>query len=232
MKKILSFLTILTLLLTNALICYADQPQTNAVYELFSADGIYTDSVGNEYAYSFHVPQLYADSADASEINKEIEESFGRRVENQFSYMEGRHSISCWNTEWHAYWTGSQLFLLLSAEESGDLHHYGAYGYDFETGSKVTNDMILEQMGISEEEYLQNLKEKVQELYERIHSSIPEDLRVKSDYYELLEKTLEWQTMEQPMFINQFGEIETISMVGEMAGAGRDYYLVTVGKSS
>ena len=92
--------------------------------------------------------------------------------------------------------------------------------------------MILEQMGISEEEYLQNLKEKVQELYERIHASIPEDLRVKSDYYELLEKTLEWQTMEQPMFINQFGEIETISKVGEMAGAGRDYYLVTVGKSS
>ena len=119
------------------------------------------------------------------------------------------------------------LFLLISAEESGDLHHYGAYGYDFETGSKVTNDMILEQMGISEEEYLQNLKEKVQELYERIHSSIPEDLRVKSDYYELLEKTLEWQTMEQPMFINRFGEIETVVRIATPAGAGWYYAFAT-----
>lgn len=227
MKRVILFLMILSILLFSNPVCFAELPRKNAVYELYSIDGFYTDSVGNQEAYSFHVPQLLADSDDAQKINAEIEENFGKRVESQLGYMEGGYSLSCWSTEWHAYWAGNQLFLVISADENGDLHNYGAYGYDFNTGHRVTNKMILERMGIREEEYLKILKEKVQVLYEGIHASIPDDIRENSDYYDLMEKTIEWQTMDEPIFMNQFGEIETIALVGEMAGAGRDYYLIT-----
>ena len=183
----------------DALETTAEQLRKNPVYELYCAEGIYTDSIGNEEAYSYHVPQIFADSPDADEINAEIAENFGKRVEHQFHYMEGKHSISCWRTEWHAYWSGSQLFLLVKADVTGDWNEFGAYGYDFETDSRVTNEMILEQRGIKVG--LRRLKRIMREL--------------------------EWQTLDEPMFIDQYGEIETIALIGAMAGAGRYYRLVT-----
>ena len=101
------------------------------------------------------------------------------------------------------------------------------YGYDFETDSRVTNEMILEQRGISEEEYLENLRETARSKFETAHSGIPADILETSDYAELMERTMEWQTLDEPMFIDQYGEIETIALIGAMAGAGRYYRLVT-----
>ena len=109
----------------------------------------------------------------------------------------------------------------------GDCDEYGAYGYDFETDSRVTNAMILEQRGISEEAYLENLREAARSMFEKGISGIPSDVLETSDYAELREKTLAWQTMEEPMFVDQFGEIETIALIGAMAGAGRYYHLLT-----
>ena len=213
--------------MADAMEATAEQLRRNPVYELYSADGVYTDSVGNEETYSYHVPQIFADSPDADAINAEIAENFGERVEAQFHNMEGGHSLWCWRTEWHAYWNGSQMFLLIKADVSGDCDEYGAYGYDFETGSRVTNEMILEQRGISKEEYLENLREAARSKYKTVNSGIPADVLESSDYAELMEKTLEWQTLDEPMFIDASGEIETIALIGAMAGAGRFYHPVT-----
>ena len=207
---------------------HADQPRKNAVYELYSAEGFYIDSVGNEVPYSFYVPQINADSPDADAINTEIAESFGALAEEQYQKMEGRHSLWAWKIEWHAYWDGNQLFLLIQSEENGGFCDYAAYGYDFDKGCRITNSMILEQRGIDEEEYLTNLKEKVQLMYEDMYSELPKRIPEASRaYQEVLEKTLEWQSLEEPMFIDQFGEIETIVKIGSIAGAGWFYYLAT-----
>ena len=226
MKKPISvFLAVMMILLFGAP-ASAEMTHQNPVYELYSAEGVYTDSVGNEGTYSYHVPQIFADSPAADEINAEIAANFGERVETQFQNMEGGHSIWCRNTEWHSYWDGSQLFLLIKADVDGDCDEYGAYGYDFETDSRVTNEMILEQRGISKEAYLENLREAVRAKFEKDISGIPADILETSDYAELLEKTLTWQTLEEPMFVDQFGEIETIALIGAMAGAGRYYHLL------
>ena len=225
-KTICIFLAVVMILLIGAS-ASAEQPYQNPVYELYSAEGVYTDSVGNEDTYSYHVPQIFADSPAAAEINAEIAANFGERVETQFRNMEGGHSLWCWNTEWHAYWNGSQLFLLIKADINGDCDEYGAYGYDFDTDSRVTNEMILEQRGISEEAYLENLREAARSKFVKGSSGIPADLLETSDYAELMEKTMAWQTMEAPMFVDQFGEIETIALIGAMAGAGQYYHLLT-----
>ena len=227
MKKPISVFLAVMMILAIGAPASAEMTHQNPVYELYSAEGVYTDSVGNEGTYSYHVPQIFADSAAADEINAEIAANFGERVETQFRNMEGGHSIWCGNTEWHAYWNGSQLFLLIKADIDGDCDEYGAYGYDFDTDSRVTNEMLLEQRGISEEAYLENLREAARSKFVKGISGIPADLLETSDYAELLEKTLAWQTMEEPMFVDQFGEIETIALIGAMAGAGRYYHLFT-----
>lgn len=227
MKKMLSVLLLLGLMLSVSSAAFAEQPQKNAVCELYSEDGYYEDGVGNRETYSYHLPQINADTPAAYEINAEIAEKFGSRVETQYHNMEGGYSLWSWHTEWKAYWKGSQLYILITADESGDIIIYGAYGYDFETGNRLTNEMILEQMGISREEYLENLTEAVKQVFEKTYRPVPEGVKTELDHDKLLETTLSWLDPEQPIFINQFGEIETFVKIAAVAGAGWHNYLVT-----
>ena len=227
MKRTLSGLLILCLMLTIMPLSYAQQQHQKAVYELYSEDGCYEDDVGNRENYSYHVPQIYADTPAAKEINAEIAEKFGSRVETQYRYMEGGYSLSLCYTGWQAYWSGTRMFLLITAVEDGDLRDYAAYGYDFETGNRVTNEMILEQKGISREAYLEALKAKVQLMFKDMFWDMLSKLRRTDVYDDMLEKTMFWLDADQPIFLNEYGEIETIVKFVTVAGAGLNHYLVT-----
>ena len=229
MKKITAlFLTACLILLCSAVVP-ADEPQIrqNAVTELYSAEGSYTDSVGNLALYTFHIPQINAETPAAEEINSEIAERFGGYVEDQLSNMEGGYSLWMWNSEWHAYWQGSELFLVLSADMEGGFTDFAAYGYDFAQECRVTNEMILEQFGYTEEEYLENLKEKVGLMLEDMCGSFSAEDKERFGYDEMYEKTLGWVNMEQPMFIDGTGGIETIVKIASIAGAEWYYHLAT-----
>lgn len=202
-------------------------PRKNSVTELYSAEGVYADSVGNVESYCYHVPQLTADTAAAKEINREISERFGGYVENQFENMAGGYSLWSWNTGWHAYWYGSQLFLVLSSDSNGGFTDRAAYGFDFEKECRVSNGMILEELGISEEVYLSNLKEKVGLMLEDMCSSLTEEQRAMFGYDGLMQKTLDWADLEQPMFIDGTGQIVTIVKIASLAGADWYYHLAT-----
>ena len=227
MKKTCSVLLIFCLILACAPAAFADQPPRNAVYELYSADGYYEDGVGNTSLYSYHVPQIHASTLDAKAINAEIADRFGKRVESQFSSMESGCSLYSLKTEWTAYWSGSQLFLVIISELDGDSSDCAAYGYDFDTQSRITNEMILAQRGVSEEKYLENLREKVMFMFYDLVPPIPEGVKADLTQEKLLDQTLNWLDMDNPMFINQFGEIETIVKIVSLAGSGWFYAFAT-----
>lgn len=227
MKQLLAVTLCLALLFSIGGAAWADVPgqRKNAVAELYSAEGTYTDDVGNVESYSYHVPQLNADTPDAQAINQEVAENFADYVEAQFENMGGGYSLWSWHTDWHGYWHGSKLFLLIETDLNGGLHRFGAYGYDFENDCRVTGDKILKELGLTEEDYLANLREKVQLMFEDMFASHPQ--RDAFGYDELLERTLKELSMEQPVFIDGAGQIETIVKVYVPAGAGYQYYLVT-----
>lgn len=229
MKRLIALALLLCVFLTGAVAVYAEAPTPvqNAVSELYSVEGVYIDSVGNLDAYSFHVPQLNADSQDAEEINREIQERFGTRIEEQFENMAGGYSLWCWESEWHSYWFGNQLFLLLRAELEGDYTDYMAYGYDFDRECRITNSMVLEELGLSEEDYLANLREKVQLMAEDKVRGFSEKDKAALGYDALLQKTMEWQTMEAPMYIDGSGQLITIVKIASIAGAEWYYHLAT-----
>ncbi len=227
MKKLCSVLLILCLILAWAPAAFADQSFKTPVCELYSVDGYYEDGVGNMNRYSYHVPLFHASSPDAKALNAEIAERFGARVEAMFHCMEKGTSLWSLKTEWKSYWNGSQLFLVIISEMNGDCTDCAAYGYDFETGQRVTNEMILKQRGISEEVYLENLREKVAFMFEDMVPPIPEGVKTDLTREKLLEQTLNWLDMENPLYINQFGELETIVKIVSLAGSGWFYAFAT-----
>ncbi|MBQ9661604.1 MAG: hypothetical protein IJV40_00470 [Oscillospiraceae bacterium] len=226
MNRTISILLSALLLLTMVPAACAERQ--NAIIELYSVDGYYEDGVGNRDTYSYHVPQINADTPAAEEINAEIAENFGQRVETHFRYMEDGYSLWSRHTAWEAYWNGSQVFLLVTADGDGDYREYGAYGYDYESGNRITNAMILEQKGISEEQYLEKLREAVSALFEELYVPIPEGVETTLTHDSLLEDTLGWLSADQPIFLNRYGEIETWVSIASPAGAGRYDHLVAL----
>ena len=229
MKRTISILMSMFLLLTGMPAAFAERQ--NAIVELYSADGYYGDDVSNGIVYSYHVPQINADTPAAEEINVEIGEIFGTEVEDAFQKMEGGYSLICAHIGWEAYWSGDRLFLLITADLPNDSVTFGAYGYDFETRERVTNSMILEQKGITEQEYMENLREAVTALFEKDYTPIPEGVKTNLTDDSLLEDTLGWLSADQPIILNRYGEIETWVSIAKVAGAGKYDYLVTVPSS-
>ena len=107
---------ILILLISCHVTSFADKQKP--IFELYSVEGYYEDSVGNAETYSYHVPQIFSDTPAAKEINAEIAERFGKRVEEQFQNMKDGLSLWSWHTEWHSYWVDSELFLLVGSMQS------------------------------------------------------------------------------------------------------------------
>ena len=228
MKRILSIILILQVLFAFLPAGSADQAYQNAIIELYSVDGSYEDGVGNRVTYSYHVPQINDNTPATEELNAEIAKNFGERVETQFKNMEGGYSLWSRRTGWEAFWNGSQVFLLITADEESDCTEYWGYGYDFESGNRVTNDMILAQKGLSEEQYLEELREATTTLFDELYHPIPEGVETSLSHDSLLGDTLGWLSAEQPVFLNRFGEIETWVSIATPAGAGRYDHLVTV----
>ena len=104
---------------------------------------------------------------------------------------------------------------------------YAAYGFDFDSGTRVTNKDILRELGISEKEYLANLREKVQFMFEDMYKNLSEKDRKALGYDELLKKTLSWADLDQPMLIDGSGNVETIVKIASVAGAEWYYHLAT-----
>ncbi len=227
MKRFFSLLIAACMLMLFSVPAAAAGPRPGAVRELYSAEGVYTDSVGNTTSYTFHVPLVAADTKAAEAINDEIREEFGELVESQLSSMAGGYSLWSWNVSWHAYWHDSQLFLLITADMEGGFTDYAAFGYDFDTGKRVTNEDILREFGISEKKYLADLREKVQFMFEDMYKNLSEKDRKALGYDELLKKTLSWADMDQPMLIDGAGNVETIVKIASVAGAEWYYHLCT-----
>ena len=227
MRRIVSLLLMLSLAFSFCAGAQAEGPRKNSVSELYSAEGVYTDDLGNVENYSYHVPQLCADTPTAAEINREIADRFGEKVEALLKNMEGGFSLWMWECAWHAYWQGSRLFLMVSSNFIDGSIDYAAWGYDFETGGRVDNAMILESLGISEEEYLENLREKVGLMFESMNSSLTDEQWKRFGCDKMLEDTLSWLDMEQPMYIDGSGQIVTIVRIASVAGAGWYYHLAT-----
>ena len=196
----------------------------NAVYECYSMDGTYTDDIGNMYFYSYHIPQLNADSEDAAAINAELREQFASKVEHHLVIMSHGTSLTLYNVAWNAYWNGSQIFLLVSAVEPNDIIDYFAAVYDFEKNCRVTKEMLLEQLGISEEDYLLNLREKVGIAFENQFIF----LRKTNVYYDLLHRTISDENLENAMlYLDGDGSLIAIVKIYTGAGAGWYYGLIT-----
>ena len=96
----------------------AEAPDTSyeppQITELYNEDFDYTDGVGNSGHYTYRVPQLLADTADARAINAAIADEYGPIVEETLDDRASGVSLSCLYVMWESYRCGDILSLVVS----------------------------------------------------------------------------------------------------------------------
>ena len=186
--------------------------------EVLTQEGEYTDSVGNDYRYSLHVPELLDESAEAQAVNDEIWDIFGGAAEDAIACMESGDSLGVLSVSWTSHWQGSLLSLLVQAETDADYTVYAAWNYDFQAQERVGNGALLERMNIQPEDYLEALRRSAARFFDGNYQSTAADIAAMT---ELRAKTLSRDNLTEdlPLYLAQDGQLTAIVPVASPAGA-------------
>lgn len=128
------------------------------ITESYAEEGRYTDSLDNSWTYSYHVPQLTADTAGARSINDAIDEKFGDPVRGALGDMEKALSLGCVSVDWKSYRCGDVLSLVVKAEADWAFTDYAVYLYDAARGVELTTAELLEKLNVEQETFLTALR--------------------------------------------------------------------------
>lgn len=194
------------------------------IAEQLSLEGEYDDGSGNHVVYSFHVPKLSGDSADAEQINAAINEKFGGFVNDEMVAIGSKTSLVCYSISWQSFWHGSILCLVVKAETDWDFDDYGVYSFDFKSGKAVSNEELAAMAGISEEQLLEKASAAAAAAYDSAAQGFPQD-----DFYtQQREWTLSAENINSDMlvYLNDADNITLILPIGSMAGGDWYYHVL------
>lgn len=103
-----------------------EQQKEVTVTEFIGEEGETTSSDGFSYKYSFHLPQIEDDTADAAGINQEIASTYGEIAKECLESVQKKEAPYCSSVEYESFHSGDVLSLVLKC----------AYFYD--GGSRLT----------------------------------------------------------------------------------------------
>lgn len=133
------------------------------ISDLYDLEGTYTDGVGNEYSYAFHLPQITSEAAGP--VNEAIRKDFADLIEEELAVMQDGTSLILYDVQYESYWHDDMVSLVVTARNGWGMNKYGVYHYCFSDGSAPNASALLPLAGISEEEFLQRVPEVLEDAF-------------------------------------------------------------------
>ena len=195
-----------------------------AVSELCSEDGTGTDNEGVEYHYSYHVPQIEDDTADAAAINQEIAAYYGNRAMDGQLCMENGEPPACCTVSYESYRCGDVLALVVTCAYYYDNYEeYSVYNYDTANGVRLANEDLLAMRGVTQAQALSAIRRAAAACYDDQYfpAWVGSGFDTTSGaYQELRAWTLSEDniTPELPLYLDDGGAMHTIAAIGCHAG--------------
>lgn len=192
------------------------------ITENYAEDGHYTDSLDNSWTYSYHVPQLTADTAGARAINAAIDEKFGDPVRGALKDMQQALSLGCVSVSWKSYRYEDVLSLVVKAEADWEFTDYAVYLYDAGRGVQLTTAELLEKLGVAQETFLDGLRRSAAAAFdEQGYINTTEGVQwVQERSWAVGAENVNTEAM---VYADETGKLMAVLPVGSMAGAAWYY---------
>ena len=197
------------------------------IRELYSEEFDYTDGVGNSGHYTYHVPQLLADTEGAAAINSDVESKYGAILREVLEAKTGGFSLSCLYIAWETYQYGDILSLLVSCGWGYDMDEYSVYLYDTVSGRQLTTADLLAALHVDETAFLDAVRQAAAERFDGQYGA------VDGDDDALLAERREWTLSEENINLDVMayadgkGVLRVILPIGSIAGASAYQQVLT-----
>ena len=190
--------------------------------ECYGLQGSYTDSVNNTGDYILTLPRILADTEGARQINAELQEKVGVRIEEECWNMDNGCSLVMYSCVWKSIWHEEILTLVVQVDLSWDSTFYYIYHYDAAAGQRLTSEELLNRRGVDKEAYLRCLYATVEtEFYSQFDMVNWDGVEEGSELDNIRDWTLsdEQLNLNTDLFFDENGTAYVIVEIGSMAGA-------------
>lgn len=181
--------------------------------------GTYTDSLGNEWAYSYRVPMLTANSIGADQINKKIDAICTPILDEQHAMMEEGLSLFCPEIRYDAALNGDVVSILLEIRTDYEFIEYHAYNFSLSTGEDL-DGKLLDALGRDEAAFIEAAMQVTEAKFYEMNGTVGDEL-----YDAQHSKTMSADSFSRhmPMYLDVDGRLCIIAAVYTIVGG--DYLL-------
>lgn len=204
----------------------APQLPEDIVVTAFEKSGDYTDSLGNEYHYSYRIPAINAEPEEARRLNELIYTQLMSVVDEELKSMDDGLSLVSVNVDYRYYVNDGIVSILCTSDSPNDFNNYLVCNYDAGNGREFTRADFLAREGLTEEELVSLACAACEQTFTEAFGSFPHD----SFYEEQYARTLDPSTYGDDLML-YYGEDGTLSMVApifSLAGASFYYQEIAV----
>lgn len=182
---------------------------------LYNESFDYSDGVGNSGHYTYRVPQLLADTADARAINAAIADEYGPIVEETLDDRTSGVSLSCLYVMWESYRCGDILSLVVSCGWSFDSNQYSVYLYDTARGVRLTTSELLTALGVDGTAFLDAVRQAAADRFDALYGQTG-DAAAERRTWTLSDANI---NRDVPAYADAAGHLYAVLPIGSPAGA-------------
>lgn len=190
------------------------------ITELYNEDFNYTDGIGNSGHYTYHVPQIEADTQGAEAINKAISDAYTPIVNGVLEDVSDKVSLSCFYVAWESYQYENILSLVVSCGWDADVNEYNVYLYDIASGQQLTTADLLKALDVEETAFLEAVRRAAAAKFDTQYGAI-----AGGDTDEFLTERRDWTlsdeniNMDVRTYADGDGKLHVVLPIGSIAGA-------------
>ena len=190
------------------------------ITELYNEDFDYTDGIGNSGHYTYHVPQIEADTQGAEAINKAISDAYTPIVNGVLEDVSDKVSLSCFYVAWESYQYENILSLVVSCGWDADVNEYNVYLYDIASGQQLTTADLLKALDVDETVFLETVRRAAAAKFDTQYGAI-----AGGDTDEFLTERRDWTlsdeniSMDVRTYADGDGKLHVVLPIGSIAGA-------------
>lgn len=190
------------------------------IVDVLNDEGVYTDSVGNEYNYTYRIPGISGVNTDeVIAFNEKMDDIYNNIVLPEYQTMEAECSLSVIEIDYELSYNDGIYSIMVYLIYDYDYQEYMSFSF-YGDGTEASNADILSSANMTAEEFEQQAKAIVEETC----FGYDYDMDVDEEYLEML-KEMEQQTYDEitadiPMYLNEDGKLAFIATVYVPAGAG------------
>jgi len=203
---------------------FTEIPQTEAmgyVYNFYEVSGNYKDQYGNQYYYTYEMPQFALGDEALDVINEDIYNFYNPIIETELAAMEQSEFLTYDMVTWESNIYEDILILHIYAT-TYDWEEHSVFYYDIDDHEVVYADELLDRLDIDEDYFLETVRNEAEAIYIENNKNIPEKDKEAYGYYEMLDWTVSDDAVNLglPIFVDRYGNVYVYVKIGSLAGSG------------